>query len=400
MKEKFMKLSFKKKAMLIVAFELLCLICISIPITMAFMKERKYGGILDFMSMPVSTSNDIEVSSDASVEEDSIDGNMLYSFDIKESVDRNVVFDDNDYHIVISSDGKSISVNNTEIYNTDEQVNSIYCLDDVIILNTSNLKDKLISINFNGEVKVLDEQNAIISIDSVDGKTIRYSVKGYDKASGAIYLPYYIYMYNIDYMGDMNFTKPRIAGRGTHYTDCIKEYNGYCLLNDDSNFKVELKDPVYEFDYIPESDLISYLKINDRELSFKGFYVDEIRMLYDGYLYVSLYDTGIGYDNKIYIIDSDGDIVNDVNNFITDLMIDSSKYDNGIISYYTDAIDSVENACSNLDYNKLKPDSIVFKSIDLKYIGKGKLSIVNRKELTFSQYLKELGYNSCDDLIY
>ena len=333
------------------------------------------------------------------VSEDEFIDNKLYSFDIKESVDQIIVFDDNDYHIVIPYDGKIITVNDTEIYKTDEQVNSIYYLDDVIILNTSNIKDKLISVDFSGKVNVLDEQNAIISIKEIDGKTIRYSVKNYDRISGEIYLTHYINEYVVDYMGNSNFSKIKFSSRDSYHTECMKEYNGYCLLNDDSNFKIELKDPVSETDYIPESDLISYLIINNRELSFKGFYIDEVRMLYDGYLYVSLYDTSIGYDNKVYIIDSDGDIVNDVNNFITDLMIDSSRYDNGIISYYTDAIDSPANVCYNLDYNRMKPDSIVLKSIELKYVGKGKLSVINREEYTFLQYLKELGYNSCADLI-
>lgn len=391
MKDLFMKLSFKKKSFIIVIFELLCLIFISISLTMILTKGSNYGFIDSRYDVNLDDITDL-----STVEEENVlESNLLYSFDNGEMVDKTIKYNDNEYHIVISKDGKNIIINDKAIFNTVDQVNSIYYLDDGLIINTSSLKDKLFSLDFNGNMNIIEEQDAVILINEIKEKTIIYTIKSYNRFSDEIYLNHYINMYNIDYLGNNEFSKPRFSSRSSHYTECIKEYNNYCLLNDFDNLRIELKNPDYD-----SGKFITYLRINGHELSFEYFYVDEIRLLNDNYLYVSLYDTGIGYDNNVYIIDSEGDIVNDIKNFISDSMIEYSSFKNGVISFYGDLIDSVANACNGLNYNGLKPDSIVFKSIDLKYIGKGCLEVINYEEMTFSDYLKSFGYSSCDELFY
>lgn len=394
MKERFVKLSIRKKAMLIVLFELLCLIIVCIPITVAFINEKQYGGILNFMFFTNSASNgNLDLSVD-SYDNKVFDNNMLYSFELNEFVDKTIIYNENEYHIIIPKDGKSITVNGKEIYKTDEHVDSIYYLEDILIFNVSGIKDKLISIDFYGNINIIDEQKAIISIAGIEEKSIRYFVKSYDRLSDEIYLAHFTSEYKVDYIGNNKFSKVRFLSSNVNYTKCINEYNGYCLLNNDSRLRIELKNPNYASDVFT-----SYLKINGHELAFDEYYIDEIRLLDDGYLYVSLYDVGIGFDNNVYIINPSGDIVNDANNFIASFMIDSSKYEDGIITYYTDRLDSPITACLNLKDNGLELNSIVFKSVDLKYIGNGKLNVINREESTLSEYLEYYDFGNCDDLI-
>ena len=151
MKDLFMKLSFKKKSFIIVIFELLCLIFISISLTMILTKGSNYGFIDSRYDVNLDDITDL-----STVEEENVlESNLLYSFDNGEMVDKTIKYNDNEYHIVISKDGKNIIINDKAIFNTVDQVNSIYYLDDVLIINTSSLKDKLFSLDFNGNMNII-----------------------------------------------------------------------------------------------------------------------------------------------------------------------------------------------------------------------------------------------------
>lgn len=68
-------------------------------------------------------------------------------------------------------------------------------------------------------------------------------------------------------------------------------------------------------------------------MSFKNYGLEEVRRLNNDYLYVYLMSMGIGYDKKIYIIDHNGNIVNDLSNYVTNLGTELSYLDDNTIVY-------------------------------------------------------------------
>lgn len=394
MKKRFMKLSFKKKAMIIVLFELLCLIIVCIPITIIYNKGKKTTSSLYKPYEPSLNIelNDLSITSDI----DSEKYELLYSYSDGIYFDNDVFLGFNKCHVIVDKDGKNLIIDGKIVYSGD-QINSLYLFDDVLVFNVSGYKDKLISVDFRGNINIIDECDESINIAQVDG-SIYYDVVNHNKSYGEIYLLSRDYQYVTKYLGSNKFENPRYNKYIGHYSECIKEYNGYCLLNDDNKFKIEMFDLHSNSDGSYSTELI----INGKALSFTEYYVDEIRRLDDNYLYVSLFDAGIGYNNETYIINTDGDIVNKVSNYVSKYGKENIYFENNnSIVYSTNVlIDGPILGCQYFKENNFDYGMDVYKVVKFKYTGKGRLSITSTDTYTLREYLKEAtGYDNCDDLL-
>ena len=180
--------------------------------------------------------------------------------------------------------------------------------------------------------------------------------------------------------------------------------DGYCLLYDKDNIKIEYNFNVENHGYNPE------LIFNGNKVSLNGM-LQQHEILNDNYLFV-VYGgpSGDSHPASFAIFDFSGSMVTEVNKTsLSDSLevLYVSKDDNTIVYHGSPFNSNVEYFCKGLindGASQEKYDDYYNKLYYVKetyvYLGDGKISKTNHVEKTVLDYMKEnFGYDNCQDAI-
>ena len=305
------------------------------------------------------------------------------------------------YSFYIDTEKNNININGNVIFESKDIIKNIYLMKDsvassdiLIVITSKDDFSNLIIIDMDGNV-VKEIKN--INHASVNGFTIKYYVDESQDDYSEVYGYHTLSEYTLFYKGNLDFTSsgPKNSRDRVYSSSCVNSHDNKCLLYDNDGLKVEsIVSSENDSDY-------TNLFINDNKVSFKYYGLEEIRRLDDDYLYVYLMSMGIGYDKKIYIIDFNGNIVNDLSDYVTNLGTEWSYLDDNIIVYKTNKLfDGPILACEYFEENNLSYDMNTFRSTKFKYLGSGKLKMIDDDFMTLKEYFDYYyHFDNCEDLL-
>lgn len=178
---------------------------------------------------------------------------------------------------------------------------------------------------------------------------------------------------------------------------CIEKNENYCLFKNDDDLKIEIEaNSVLNYTviingnkFIPDFDYLSYL--------------DDIQVLYDGYVYVQYGEQGMGPLEKAFILDSNANVITrttDIDYIIDGIDHADIKFEDNKL-YLTNIIFG-GGGLSVICTSDKKPsnNANVYINYKYEYIGNGKISEVSHTSSNFSEYLQaHTGYSTCEEYL-
>lgn len=174
---------------------------------------------------------------------------------------------------------------------------------------------------------------------------------------------------------------------------CIEKNENYCLFKNEDNLKVEIEaDSILNYTVVINGNKFAPL--------FDYYsYLDDIQVLYDGYVYVQYGVQGLGPVEKAFILDANADVITKT----TDIDYTIDGIDHADIKFVDNklSLTNIKFGDGGLEVicrseNKPSDDDNVFVYYQFEYIGSGKLNEVSHMSKNFSEYLyAHTGYNNC-----
>jgi len=330
---------------------------------------------------------------------------QVYNSRYKKNVDSFFKFDQYKFHIIVDKNLNSVSVDDKQIFKSDDKIYLVYLIQDILVIQVtnSNMDDKLFFIDVDGNVlKNIDNlsHNAVL----VSKTDIKYFVENCNLNENEVYSLCEADSYIIRYLGENQLSESILDDQGNWtaagITDCDMDV---CVLYDNNNdLKLEYYSSIDEQIFNPA------LIINGQSVNLSGYRLSKVKFTNDNYLYIKLESgTGAGLLSSMLISDFSGNIINTLNEDSLKSGLNSYFIDlNGDnINYYAQKFGSdVRSVCESRIGTQtnsfIKNDSVVFIKDEYQYIGNGNISKINHIEKTFLEYMIDLtGYNNCEDAL-
>jgi hypothetical protein len=379
-------------------------VAITILAILGFNVICKRGGSYMFRDRRGNTKVETVVDKDVIDVEDSI---VVYDY-YKEnsdgkSTDKYFKCNGSEYHIVVNA--SSVNVNDLEIYRSNNGINSVYLIKDIVAI-LYNYHD-LVFVDMSGNIlKKIDNTYNFV----VNGTEVATEVDNYVVRDDEIFEYHKYDKVSFSYLGEGKFSDFNVVGKGSAVAatpnTCFDDRER-CLLYDKNGIRIESS---WDDDRQNWGAIVS---VNGKPVKLDGYRIDEIKFTNDKYLYISgSSGTGNGRPAFFLIADLNGNIITkmDERSLVdVDMYNYSTYFGDGKIVY--DAVQegsSVDLVCEKmLGINEFDSpvaiksyDDIAYVKNEYNYIGNGKVSRVNRVEKTFGNYMKELtGYDNCQDAI-
>ena len=172
---------------------------------------------------------------------------------------------------------------------------------------------------------------------------------------------------------------------------CIEKNENYCLFKNEDNLKVEIEaDSILNYTVVINGNKFAPL--------FDYYsYLDDIQVLYDGYVYVQYGVQGLGPVEKAFILDANADVITKT----TDIDYTIDGIDHADIKFVDNKLSLTnikfgDGELGVLCENAPDENDIVYTFYQYEYIGSGKLNEVSHMSKNFSEYLySHTGYDNC-----
>lgn len=309
--------------------------------------------------------------------------NSTQIFSTKDTtVEKKYIVDDNKYHIIIDKDSNKITVNNKDIYYSEETIISVYIIKDILAVETSiNCNGKLVLLEMNGNI-LRTISNIMPYYSNIGGMNITYSVDSYEPNGNEIYKSHYKDTYSLTYLGNNNFsetTKVEDQYKTVIYTpSCALPNDKYTIYNNNGlEIKVgEDHEPSEQGYYLVKKKLY----VNGTAIDI-AYNLGSITLLPDNYILVRSYYQD-GFSEFLNILDFNGNIINDFkekieNGFFVShpLSKDITEiYSNGTFNIYVMSAEATEKMGRYLENSDSYPsDYVIGKLYKFNYLGNGKI---------------------------
>lgn len=269
-------------------------------------------------------------------------------------------------------------------------MNSVYLVKDLFVIHDV-LNHKLLFIDTEGNnVKTIDNVYNMY----VNGVDIVFSLNDYVPRSDEVYEHHIINEKKITYLGNFEFSDMESMNMLFHFTtpNGCEDYYSRCTLYDNGNLKIEAE------------DMLNNVYINNNLIHIDNYSVNEIKLLDQDYVFLNYLSNDIGYNSKALIVDKNGDVITDFDDYIVDDTIKNSfSLSDGIITYTVNHIlDGIILSCSSDNYikNGHTYDSVVFYEYSYKYIGNGRIVDNGVSTMTFRELIKaQTNFDNCEDVL-